>query len=345
MKCCEIIYGMGDLTRVSVSLGGEIFSGGKKCQKSNIGDSDNTRDGGKIVGGAIGACGGIEKNCGLLYAPILSLPGGIEDFVVYYDMSNQGLGCVLMQRGKSGVKRMILAAQSEAFKEENAPAERLHGLDQQMEMKEDESLYFMDRIWVSLVGGVRTIIMDEAYKTRYSVHPGADKMYHDLRDMYWWSGMKRDIATHVSKCLTCLKVKAEHQRPSGLLQQPEMPEWKWDNITMDFITKLPKTKSGHDTIWVVVDRLTKSVYFLATRGDYSMEKLERLYIDEIKALGMRLDMSTTYHPQMDGQSERIIQTLEDMLRACVIDFGSSWRHCMEGNVGRPSYGLKLEKAG
>ncbi|GJW30997.1 putative reverse transcriptase domain-containing protein [Tanacetum coccineum] len=96
---------------------------------------------------------------------------------------------------QSGVKRMILAAQNEAFKEENAPAERLHGLDQQMERKEDESLYFMDRIWVPLVGGVRTIIINEAHKTRYSVHLGADKIYHDLRDMYWWSSMKRDIAT------------------------------------------------------------------------------------------------------------------------------------------------------
>ncbi|GJV86333.1 retrotransposon protein, putative, ty3-gypsy subclass [Tanacetum coccineum] len=123
--------------------------------------------------------------------------------------------------------------------------------------------------------------MDEAHKTRYFVHPGADKMYHDLRDMYWWPGMKRDIATYVRKCLTCLKVKAEHQRPSGLLQQPEIPEWKLDNITMDFITKLPRSKSGHDTIWVIVDRLTKITHFLATRKDYSMEKLARLYIDEI----------------------------------------------------------------
>ncbi|GKC77182.1 putative reverse transcriptase domain-containing protein, partial [Tanacetum coccineum] len=109
---------------------------------------------------------------------------------------------------------MILAAQGEAFKQENVLAEKLHGLDQQMERKEDESLYFMDHIWVPLAGGVRTIIMDEAHKTKYSVHPRADKMYHDLRDMYWWPGMKRDIATYVSKCLTCSKVKAEHQRPS-----------------------------------------------------------------------------------------------------------------------------------
>ncbi|GKB39659.1 putative reverse transcriptase domain-containing protein [Tanacetum coccineum] len=79
---------------------------------------------------------------------------------------------------------------------------------------------------VPLVGSVRTIIIDEAHKTRYSVHPRADKMYHDLRDMYWWPGIKRDIAIYARKCLTCFKVKEEHQRPSGLLQQPEIPEWK-----------------------------------------------------------------------------------------------------------------------
>ncbi|GJY61538.1 putative reverse transcriptase domain-containing protein [Tanacetum coccineum] len=184
---------------------------------------------------------------------------------------------------QSGVKGMILAAQGEAFNQENVLAERLHGLDQQMERKGDGSLYFMDRIWVPLVGGVRTVIMDEAHKSRYSVHPGADKMYYDLRDMYWWPGMKRDIATYVSECLTCAKVKAEHQRPSGLLQQPEIPEWKWESITMDFITKLPRTRNGHDAIWVVVDRLTKSAHFLAIREDYSTEKLARLYTDEIVA--------------------------------------------------------------
>ncbi|GJW80949.1 reverse transcriptase domain-containing protein [Tanacetum coccineum] len=227
---------------------------------------------------------------------------------------------------QSGVKGMILAAQGEAFDQENVMDERLHGLDQQMERKGDGSLYFMDRIWVPLVGGVRTVIMDEAHKSRYSVHPGADKMYYDLRDMYWWPGMKRDIATYVSECLTCAKVKAEHQRPSGLLQQPELPEWKWENITMDFITKLPRTRNGHDAIWVVVDRLTKSTHFLAIREDYSTEKLGGCTPMKLphKALGTRLDMSTAYHPQTDGQSERIIQTLEDMLRACVIDFGGSW---------------------
>ncbi|GJY24029.1 putative reverse transcriptase domain-containing protein [Tanacetum coccineum] len=114
----------------------------------------------------------------------------------------------------------------------------------------------------------------------------------------------------------------KHQRPSGLLQQPEIPEWKWDNITMNFIAKLPRTKSGHDTIWVVVDRLTNSAHFLATREDYSMEKLARLYIDEIIA---RHGVSVSILSDRDGrQSERTIQTLEDMLRARVIDFGGSW---------------------
>ncbi|GKC66926.1 putative reverse transcriptase domain-containing protein [Tanacetum coccineum] len=131
--------------------------------------------------------------------------------------------------------------------------------------------------------------------------------------------MKADIATYVSKCLSCAKVKAEHQRPSGLLVQPNIPEWKWDNITMDFVTKLPKSSQGYDTIWVIVDRLTKSAIFVPMRKTDPLDKLAR-----INALGTNLDMSTAYHPQTDGQSERTIQTLEDMLRACAIDFGKGW---------------------
>ncbi|GJZ52235.1 retrotransposon protein, putative, ty3-gypsy subclass [Tanacetum coccineum] len=125
--------------------------------------------------------------------------------------------------------------------------------------------------------------MDEAHKSKYSVHPGADKMYYDLRDRYWWPGMKKDIAEYVSKCLTCLKVKAKHQMPSGLLQLPEIPVWKWEGIAMDFVTKLPRTSSGHDTIWVIMDRLTKSAHFLPMREDYKMDRLARLYLNEIVA--------------------------------------------------------------
>nr|GFA49022.1 hypothetical protein [Tanacetum cinerariifolium] len=118
------------------------------------------------------------------------------------------------------------------------------------------------------VSGVRKLIMDEAHTSRYSIHLGADKMYYDLRDLYWWPGMKRDIAEYVSRCLTCSKIKAEHQKPSGLLQQPEIPEWKYEKTTMDLVTKLPRSSGGYDAIWVIVDRLTKSAHFLPIREDY-----------------------------------------------------------------------------
>ncbi|GJZ91030.1 putative reverse transcriptase domain-containing protein, partial [Tanacetum coccineum] len=177
------------------------------------------------------------------------------------------------------------------------------------------------------VGDVRTLIMDEAHKSKYSVHPGADKMYYDLRDRYWWPGMKKDIA------------------------QPEIPEWKWEGIAKDFVIKLLRTSSGLDTIWVIVDWLTKSAHFLPMREDYKMDRLARLYLNKIvarhgvpismiadhdsrftsrfwqsmqEALGTRLDMSTAYHPQTDSQSEHTIQTLEDMLRMCVLNFEGRW---------------------
>ncbi|GJV81480.1 putative reverse transcriptase domain-containing protein [Tanacetum coccineum] len=236
----------------------------------------------------------------LCNAPVLALPNRTEDFVVYFDASGIGLGCVLMQRGKviayasrqlkiheknytthdlelsavvfalkiwrhylygtksielfsdydceiryhpgkenvvadalsrkerinpkrvramnmtlqSSIKDRILAAQKEAV-DESAGLQK--GLDEMIEQRSDGTLYYLDRIWVPLKGDVRILIMDEAHKSKYSVHPGADKMYYDLRDRYWWPGMKKDIAEYVSKCLTCLKVKAEQQRPSSLL--------------------------------------------------------------------------------------------------------------------------------
>ncbi|GJS20708.1 putative reverse transcriptase domain-containing protein [Tanacetum coccineum] len=232
---------------------------------------------------------------------------------------------------QSGLKAKILEAQCEASKDLKAPVEWPRGLETHFERRDDGGIY------LTLLG--------------YSVHPGADKIKLMFEGLYWWPGMKRDISEYVSKCLTCSKIKAEHQKPSGFLQQPEIPEWKWEKITMDFVTKLPKSSSGHDTIWVVVDRLTKSAHFLPIREDYKTEKLAKIYTNEIvarhgvpvsiisdrdgrftshlwqalqEALGTRLDMSTTYHPQTDDQSERTIQTLEDMLRACVMDFGGSW---------------------
>ncbi|GJU12225.1 putative reverse transcriptase domain-containing protein [Tanacetum coccineum] len=184
---------------------------------------------------------------------------------------------------QSGLKAKILEAQREAAKDFKAPAEWLRGLDAQFKIQNDEVIYFVGRIWIPSVGEIGKLIMDEAHTTRYSVHPSADKMYYDLRDLYWWSGMKRDIADYVSKCLTCSKIKAEHQKPSGLLQQPEILEWKWEKLAMDLITELPRSSNGYDTIWVIVDRLTKSAYFLPIREDYKSDKLARIYINEIVA--------------------------------------------------------------
>ncbi|GKC08904.1 putative reverse transcriptase domain-containing protein [Tanacetum coccineum] len=144
---------------------------------------------------------------------------------------------------QSSIKDRILAAQKEAV-DESAGLQK--GLDEMIELRSDGALYYLDQIWVLLKGDVRALIMDEAYKSKYSV-------------------------------------KAEHQRPSGLLQQPEIPEWKWEGIAMDFVTKLPRTSSGHDTIWVIVDRLTKSAYFLPMREDYKMDRLAKLYLNEIVA--------------------------------------------------------------
>ncbi|GKF38727.1 putative reverse transcriptase domain-containing protein [Tanacetum coccineum] len=126
----------------------------------------------------------------------------------------------------ANIKARILEAQTEASKDANTPAEILKGLDKQLERKEDGGLYLAERIWVPLYDNLRTLIMNEAHSTRYSIHPGADKMYYDLQDLYLWPEMKKDIAMYVSKCLTCSKFKAEHQKPSRLLQQPAIPEWK-----------------------------------------------------------------------------------------------------------------------
>ncbi|GJS10907.1 putative reverse transcriptase domain-containing protein [Tanacetum coccineum] len=255
--------------------------------------------------------------------------------------------------GKANVVADALT-QKEEVKVENIEAEDIGGMIKRLEARADGTLCLDNRSWLSCYGDTRSLIMHESHKSKYSIHPGSDKMYHDMKMLYWWPNMKADIATYVSKCLTCAKVKAEHQRPSGLLVQPDIPEWKWEKITMDFITKLPKTAAGFDSIWVIVDRLTKSAHFLPMKETDSTEKLTRLYMKEIvarhgipvsiisdrdshftsrvwqslhKALGTQLNLSTAYHPQTDGQSERTIQTLEDMLRACVIDFGNGWdRH-------------------
>ncbi|GJR98017.1 putative reverse transcriptase domain-containing protein [Tanacetum coccineum] len=237
----------------------------------------------------------------------------------------------------------------EAMKEENVKEENLRGLDKEFETRPDRTLCIGNISCLPCFGELRDLIMHESRKSKYSIHHGSDKMYHDLKKLYWWPNIKANIANYVSKCLTCAKVKAEYKKPSGLLVQPEIPQWKYERITMDFVTKFPKTSSGFDTIWVIVDRLTKSAYLLPIKDTDSMERLTRLYLKEVvlrhevpvliildrdsrftshfwqslpKPLGTHLDMSTTYYPQTEGQSKRTNQTLEDMLFTCMIDFGN-----------------------
>ncbi|GKD34665.1 putative reverse transcriptase domain-containing protein [Tanacetum coccineum] len=269
--------------------------------------------------------------------------------------------------------KRILEAQIEAQKPENLVNEDVGGIirrdipRERLEPRADGTLCLHSRSWIPCYGDLRSVIMHESHKSKYSIHPGSEKMYQDVKKLYWWPNMKADIATYVSKCLTCARVKAEHQRPSGLLVQPEIPEWKWDNITMDFITKLPRSSQGFDTIWVIVDRLTKSAHFLPIRENDPLDKLARLYLNRIvarhgipasiicdrdgrftsnfwrsfqKALGTDISMSTAYHPETDGQSERTIQTLEDMLRACVIDFGKGWGDSIKAAPYEALYGRK-----
>ncbi|GKE99218.1 putative reverse transcriptase domain-containing protein [Tanacetum coccineum] len=134
----------------------------------------------------------------------------------------------------------LLNAQSEARKEENFINEDLHGMINKLEPHTDGTSCLNNRSWIPRFGDLRALIMHESYKSKYFIHPGSDKMYQDLKMLYWWPNMKTKIATYVSKCLTCAKVKIEYQKPSGLLVQPKIPQWKWENITMDFLTKLPK---------------------------------------------------------------------------------------------------------
>jgi hypothetical protein len=212
-------------------------------------------------------------------------------------------------------------------------------------------LWFNGRIVVPKNHQLCKQILDEAHLSKFAMHPGSTKMYQDLRQNFWWTRMKREIAKYVSECDICQRVKASHLKVAGVLQPLLIPSWKCEDISMDFIVGLPNTSQKHDSIWVIVDRLTKTAHFPSVHTTYNAKKYAEIYLDQIirlhgvpktiisdcgaqfiarfweqlqHFLGTKLIRSSAYHPQTDGQTERINQILEDMLRACVIQYDKNW---------------------
>jgi hypothetical protein len=216
-------------------------------------------------------------------------------------------------------------------------------------------LWFEDRLVVPKNPELRKKILDEAHLSKFSMHPGSNMIYHDLRPLYWWTRMKREIAKYVSECDTCQRIKASHLKVAGTLQFLPIPSWKWEDICMDFIVGLPNISRHHDSIWVIVDRLTNTTHFLPVHTTHKTEKYAEIYIDQIvrlhgnpktivsdrgalfvarfweqlqESLGTQVIRSLANHAQTDGQTERINQILEDMLRACVLHYGKNWDKCL-----------------
>jgi hypothetical protein len=211
-------------------------------------------------------------------------------------------------------------------------------------------LWFEDRLVVPKSKDLKKKILDEAHLSKFSMHLGSTKMYHDLKPLYWWTRMKREIAQYVLECDTCQRIKASHLKSAGALQPLSIPSWKRDDISMDFIVGLPNTSRHHDLIWVIVDRLRKVAHFLPVHTTDKAQKYAEMYIDRImclhglprtivsdrgaqfvarfweqlqESLGTKLIRSLAYHPQTDGQTERVNQILEDILRACAINCGKN----------------------
>ena len=241
-------------------------------------------------------------------------------------------------------------------------------------MGRDSILRFKERVCIPNSRVLRKMLLDEGHKSRLSIHPGMTKMYKDMKATFWWTGMKIDVTDYVASCLVCQKAKIEHQRPGGTLEPLEIPQWKWDSISMDFVMYLPRSVREHDSVWVIVDRLTKCAHFLPINQKMSLNKLTELYVKEIVrlhgvltsiisdrdprftsrfwqslqvALGTQLRMNSAYHPQTYGHSKRTIQSLEDLLRTCVLIAtipASGWhhtRHCMVGDAGLHCVGSRM----
>jgi len=223
--------------------------------------------------------------------------------------------------------------------------------DSDFKVDDQGVLRFRGRICIPDNDEMKKMILEESHRSSLSIHPGATEMYHDLKKLFLWSGLKRDVAHFVYSCLICQKSKVDHQKPVGLMTPLDVPEWKWDSISMDFVTSLPNTPKGNDAIWVIADRLMKSAHFIPINITFHVAQLAEIYIREIlmlhgvpssivsdrdsrftyrfwkslqEALGSKLRLSSAYHLQTDGQSERTIQSLEDFLRVCVLEQGGTW---------------------
>ncbi|WVZ89976.1 hypothetical protein U9M48_036321 [Paspalum notatum var. saurae] len=216
-------------------------------------------------------------------------------------------------------------------------------------------LWFKNRLVVPKDMELRKRILDEAHTSMFTMHPGSNKMYQDLKRKFWWTRMKREIAKYVSECDVCQKIKADQLKPAGMLQPLALPAWKWEDIHMDFIVGLPRTQKGYDSIWVIIDHLTKSAHFIPVKTNYTAATYAGLYVSRIvslhgvprtitsdrgslfvscfwehlqTALGATLIHSSSYHPQTSGQVERVNQILEDMLRACALTYSTKWDECL-----------------
>ncbi|XP_042441327.1 uncharacterized protein LOC122026664 [Zingiber officinale] len=201
-------------------------------------------------------------------------------------------------------------------------------------------LYFRGRLCVPELPSLKEDLLQEAHRSRFAIHPGGTHMYRDLRRSYWWAGMKKDIADFVARCLVCQQVKAEHQRPAGLLQKIQISEWKWEHITMDFVVGLPRTRRTHDTIWVIVDRLTKSAHFLPIRRTESLDRLAELYCREIIRLhGVPLSIISDRDPRF---TSRFWQSLQQAM-GTELRFITAFHPQTDEHVDLPSYGWKLGK--
>jgi hypothetical protein len=266
-----------------------------------------------------------------------------------------GQGSIANITVESTIKDQIIAAQKTSKGIAYIKEKVRSGKPTCFRIDETDVLWFKDHLVVPKIPKLRQMILDEAHMTRYSIHPGSRKMYQDLKHRFWWTKMKIEIAGYVAKCDTCQRVKAVHMKTAGQLHPLPIPSWKWEEISMDFIVGLPKTAKGFNSIWVIVDRLTKIAHFLPVKDKYSANTYAEIYLSQIfklhgapkiivsdrgpsfmskfwiqmqESLGTTLNHSSAYHPQTDGQTERVNQILEDMLRACVLNYSEKWDDCL-----------------